>query len=164
MSAPAKTQLSPAQGEDRLSLQFCMSEQQQQQQQKRNMLVLVAPQTPKATEFLSTGRTCLLAGWISTTKRRVFWWLNGPQPWLPNASTHLWAQLSCIRNSSFGGGHVFFSGVGYFKPLSDAVSHQPKRTAQTPGFALGVPRVTSQAVHSHIGVWLSPLHSPDVLE
>lgn len=68
-----------------------------------------------------------------------------------------------IRNS-FGGGYVFFSGVGYFKPMSDAVSHQPNRTAQTPGLALPVPQGTSQAAHSCIGIWLSPLHSPDILE
>ena len=125
---------------------------------------MVASWTPKATKFLSIGRTCLQARWTSITKRRISWRVNTPQPWLLNASTHLWAQFSRIRNSSFRGSRVFFSGVGYFKPTSDAVSHQPKRTAQTPGFAVGVSRGTSQAVHSHIGIWLSPLRSPDVLE
>lgn len=91
-----------------------------------------ASRNPKATKFLSTGRTCLWACWTSITKRRVSWQVNTPRPWLPRASTHLWAQFSHIRNSSFGGGLVFFSGVGYFKPMSDAVSHQPKRTGWTP--------------------------------
>lgn len=74
------------------------------------------------------------------------------------------SELFAHTRNSFGDRHVFFSGVGYFKPMSDAVSHQPKRTAQTHGLALHIPRGSSQAAHSRIGIWLSPLRSPDVLE